>query len=181
VSTWDENGWLAGALAPLELGAAWSLFAPEPSSRIDEPRLRAQAERFFRARLALATPKRYPDTGWPLADAAELDVAPATPDASPTRVRIVTLPLDRAPALLAAANAGAAAIGGAGMDALVAKARRLWQVDSTPLAGDDTRAPLVAAAVLASVLLAPLVPPGGGTIFGVKGARERLESLGWRT
>jgi hypothetical protein len=35
--------------------------------------------------------------------------------------------------------------------------------------------------VLALVLLAPIVPPDETTIFGVKGARQRLEARGWKT
>jgi hypothetical protein len=177
---WDDNGWLVGAPQPLALDDAWSLFAPDPDSRFDEARWRNQAEKFFRATLALATPKRYPGGGWPVADAGAIDVRPRT-GGEPTRVLVVAFPIDRAPALRAAAEAGARAIGGAGMDSLVARARRVWQVAVAPLAGDDARAPLVLTAVLASVLLGPVVPPGGGTIFGVKGARERLEKLGWRT
>ena len=37
------------------------------------------------------------------------------------------------------------------------------------------------ATVLASVLLAPILPPRGDTVFGVKTARSRLALLGWRT
>ncbi|WP_437980862.1 hypothetical protein [Sorangium sp. So ce117] len=28
--------------------------------------------------------------------------------------------------------------------------------------------------------IAPIVPPGDATILGVKGARERLQRLGWK-
>jgi hypothetical protein len=77
--------------------------------------------------------------------------------------------------------AAARAIGGAGFDALVLRARRVWQVWEWVPEGGDARAPLVVAAVLASLFLAPIVPPGGGAIFGVKGARERLASLGVRS
>jgi hypothetical protein len=35
--------------------------------------------------------------------------------------------------------------------------------------------------VLASLFLAPIVPPEGDAIFGVKGARERLLARGLRT
>jgi len=95
-------------------------------------------------------------------------------------VLVVTVPIERASNVRAAALAGAAAIGGAGFDALVARARRVWQVRREPEEGSDARAPLLLSAVLASVFLGPIVPPGGGTIFGVKGARERLEKEGWR-
>jgi hypothetical protein len=93
------------------------------------------------------------------------------------RVRVVTLPADRCPEALRAGALGAQAIGGAGFDALVPRTRRVWQVADM---GASEPAPLLVAAVLASLFLAPVVPPGGGTIFGVKGARERLAALGVR-
>lgn len=188
----DENGWAVGRIAPLDVGEAWSLFSPEADARVDAARWAHQARTFFGARLELARDKRYPTGAIPMADALELDVLalrpasggdraepPAAPE--PTRVLVVTVPLDRAPEATAAAEAGVRAIGGAGMDAVLARARRLWQVAAKPVAGSDARAPLVVAAVIASVLLAPIVPPEGAAIFGVKGARLRLEALGWRT
>jgi hypothetical protein len=60
---------------------------------------------------------------------------------------------------------------------LVARAKRIWQVSKEVAHGEDRNAPLRIAAILASVLLAPIVPPEGDTIYGVKGARERLERL----
>src|SRR5688572_21568326 len=129
---WDSNGWVVGAPKPLSIDRAFSLFAPEPDSRFEEARWRNQAEKFFRTTVALVTPKRYPDGGWPLVDAAAVDVRPRA-GGEPTSVLVVTLPLDRAPELRAAADAGARAIGGAGMDALVARAKRVWQIASVPL------------------------------------------------
>jgi hypothetical protein len=170
----DENGWARGAVAPLPVGEAWTLLSPEPDARMDAARWAHQADRFFKARVTIVPEKRYPNGTLPLADRAAVTV-------EETRVLVVTVPVDRAPEAIAAALAGARAIGGAGMDALVPRARRIWQVRAAPLEGGDDRAPLALAAVLASLLLAPVVPPGGGTIFGVKGARERLAALGWRS
>jgi hypothetical protein len=164
---------------PLGVGEAWSLLSPEAEARIDEARWAHQARTFFKAEIALARPKAYPAGTTPLADAAEVDVAPR--GGAPTRVLLITVPLDRAPDVRAAAARAVAAIGGAGMDALLARARRLWQVRAAVPEGGDPRAPLAAAAVLASVFLSPIVPPGEAAIFGVKGARERLEARGWRT
>ena len=81
----------------------------------------------------------------------------------------------------ASGEAGARAIGGAGFDVLVGRTRRVWQIATSRVSGDDARAPLVVAAVAASILLAPIVPPEGGAIVGVKGARVRLSAAGWRT
>lgn len=66
----------------------------------------------------------------------------------------------------------AAAIGGAGFDALVAAARSVWTVIA-PDGRDD--AAIALCATLAMVLLAPVVPPEGDAIFGFQGARARWE------
>jgi hypothetical protein len=176
----DENGWAMGAITPISIGHAWSLLSPEPEARIDAARWAHQAETFFRARLTLHREKRYPRGTLPICDAALVDIGQRE-KAAPARVLVVTVPLDRAPEAHRAAVEGARAIGGAGMDALIPRARRLWQVRDAPEGEGDPRAPLALAAVLASLLLAPVVPPGGGTIFGVKGARERLAREGWKT
>jgi hypothetical protein len=176
----DDNGWARGAVTPLDPAEAWTLLSPEPDARVDAARWAHQAETFFRARLLVVQAKRYPSGTLPLADLVEIDLT--GPGAtSPSRVRVVTVPSDRAPAALAAGAAGVRAIGGAGFDALLPKTRRVWQV-SERLAdpAGDPRAPLAVAAILASLFLSPVVPPEGGTIFGVKGARERLSARGWR-
>jgi hypothetical protein len=174
----DENGWAIGAVAPLAIDDAYSLLAPGPDARIDAARWRHQASAFFQAKLVIAHDKRYPSGTLPLSDALEIDIG-LEDEETTTRVLVVTMPADRAPLVLKAGAAGAQAIGGAGFDALVARTRRIWQVRASVDQG-DARAPLLVAAVLASLLLAPVVPPGGGAIFGVKGARERLSALGFR-
>ncbi|MEO7328455.1 MAG: hypothetical protein ABI193_07755 [Minicystis sp.] len=174
----DENGWALGAIAALAVDEAWSLLSPEPEGRVDEARWAHQAEKFFRARLAFAEPKRYPAGTLPLADALFVDIG-RLEDTTLTRLLVVTVPLDRAPAVEQAARLGVLAIGGAGFDALLLRARRLWQVQ---VSGEgDPAAPAALAALLASLFLAPVLPPGGGTIFGVKGARERLAASGWKS
>jgi hypothetical protein len=66
------------------------------------------------------------------------------------------------------------------MDVLVTRATRVWQIADAVAQGGNALAPLALAGVLASLLLAPIVPPGATTIFGVKGARERLSAAGWK-
>ncbi|MFO0762995.1 MAG: hypothetical protein U0359_41550 [Byssovorax sp.] len=175
----DEQGWAMGAIEPLSIERAYALLSPEPEARIDAARWQHQAQTFFQASLSLVTEKRYPAGTLPLADAAIVDIGHRSLPSS-TQVTIVTMPLDRAPAVLRAAEQGVVAIGGAGFDALLRRARRLWQVEVPAGASIDAAAPLAVAAILASLLLAPVLPPGGGTIFGVKGARERLAAAGWR-
>jgi hypothetical protein len=176
----DENGWYEGAVKLLPPGEAWSLLAPEPSARVEAERWAHQAETFFRTRLSVVQTKRYPSGALPLADIVEVDLA-RKGEEKMTRVLVVTAPLDRAPDVRERAALGVQAIGGAGFDVLVEKARRVWQVEDRVAEGGDPASPLALAAVLALVLLAPIVPPEETTIFGVKGARQRLEARGYRT
>ena len=180
--TFDESGWATGVVSALPMSESFALVSPDPSSRVDPGRWAHQARTAVRAVLDLAQPKRYPSATLPLSDVAWLSIV-ALDDIEqrpPTRVRLVTMPLDRTPDVRAGAAAAAEAIGGAGFDVLVTRGQRLWQVESAVEPGGDERAPLAVAAVLAAVFLAPIVPPGGGTIFGLKTARLRLEALGWR-
>ena len=176
----DENGWAEGILKPLAPGEAWSLLAPEASPRVEAERWAHQAETFFRTKVAVVQAKRYPSGALPMTDALSVDVS-RKGDQQATRVLVITVPIDRAPDVRERAALGVQAIGGAGFDALTAKAKRVWQVEAKPGDGGDPRASLALAAVLALVLLAPVVPPEEVSIFGVKGARQRLEGLGWKT
>ncbi|GAC1363177.1 MAG: hypothetical protein NVSMB47_15010 [Polyangiales bacterium] len=154
------------AMPVLDVDAGWSLLSPEPAPALDAELLRRQAKRFFAAELGAFGPFAID----------VLDVLGHT-----TRVAVTTCAVGDAPELLDASHAAMAALGGSGFQHLVARAVRVWQFASTPLTGDDERAPLLLAAVTSSVLLAPIVAPGGSAIFGVKTARERLEKAGWRT
>lgn len=155
---------------------AFSLFAPEPSALADLPRWQQQAATFFDA--ALSPVQRLSDPVLPSCAALEVDLSPSS-GGPVTRVRVVTVPLAEAAELLRHAQDAVQAIGGAGFDALLDRARRLWQVQARTVGAGDARAPLVMAAVLASVMLAPIVPPGERTAFGVRGARVRLMDADW--
>ena len=175
----DENGWATGVVTALPVDRAFSLLSPDASPCIDADRWAQAARTSLRAVITLAVAKRYPSGAMPLADAVLVDVRPLDAEGgAASRVRVVTVPLERAPEVLQAAIAGADAIGGAGFDVLVARGRRLWQIDAD-VAGDP-RAALVVTGLLAMVHLAPVLPPRGGTIFGLKGVRVRLAAEGWR-
>ncbi len=162
----DDNGWLVGRVDPLPVAGAWTLLSPERSSRLDPERLAHQARRFFAVELAVAPDKRYPE-GWPVCDAATFTLAN---DRGPIgAAEIITFPADRAAEAMTAARAAVAAMGGAGFDALLPRTTRIWQIRT-----GDTSAPLLAAAILASLFLAPILDPGARAIFGIKGARTRL-------
>ena len=159
----------------------WSLLAADPAPRVELPRWIAQARTLVRAELTLLVRLSDPDGALPAAASLGFTLRPLGDAAEPTLVTVHTRPLAEVGAVREAAERAAVAIGGAGMDALVARATRAWLVAKDPPAGGDARAPLAMAALLAGVLLAPVVPPEGGAIFGLKGARARLEALGWRT
>ena len=148
------------------------MLSPDASDAFDLPRWMNAARTHFRAELSVLAPG---DAATPWA----LGVAPARDVGRVTTVRLRTVSVAEAPEVVAAALRGCEAIGGAGMDALVARARRVWQVEAHTVDGDGA-APLVLAAVLANVLLGPVVPPSEVVVFGVRGARERLERAGWR-
>jgi hypothetical protein len=175
----DAFGWAKDPINPLVPSSAYTLFSAEGSARIDIAPLAHKARTFFATALEIDPVKAYPEGRTPRADAMFVDVKPlGKPDASPTRVFVVTWPLDDHPAFRGIGEEAAQAIGGAGMDVLVARAKRIWQVSTQPDHGPDAHVSLRVAAILASVLLAPIVPPEGRTIYGVKGARERLEKIG---
>ncbi len=186
----DENGWAEGKIEPLAIERVWSLFSPEADCRIDLERWAHHAQRFFALRIGIAPEKAYPSGGSPVVDAFDFEVLGASRrDADPRggspdlgvggvdrrRVRVITVPLDRAPRARAAALAIARGPTGGGFEALILRAKRLWQIGVPADAKAGARPAIAAATVLASVLLAPILPPGEAVLFGVKTARERLE------
>jgi hypothetical protein len=174
----DRHGWAMGTIAALPTTSAYTLFSAEGAARIDIAVFAHKARTFFASSFELEQPKAYPNDATPDADAVHVEIKRlGKQSASATRVLVVTWPIEREPGIRSIGDTAARAIGGAGMDALVARAKRIWQVSSEIVSGDDPNAPLRVAAIFASVLLAPIVPPEGNTIYGVKGARERLERM----
>lgn len=168
--SFDDDGWLVGALEPMPVSAAHALLASNPSSRVDVPRWRGHAKRFFAADLTVMPDKRYAGEAFPRVDAFEVEITVREWAAT---VHAITFPIEQAPLVAVAAQAAVRAIGGAGFDVLLARAVRVWQVAVPPMSGDE-RGPLLFAAILASSLLAPILEAEGRAIYGVKGARERL-------
>ncbi|NUO51986.1 MAG: hypothetical protein HOV80_24310 [Polyangiaceae bacterium] len=165
---YDENGWRIDLVRPLARAAAFTLFATEPSARLETAVLEPAARAIGLA-LTVDPLKAYPHDTAPLSDAAILR---AVLDGDSFAVDVRTFPIDRGLALRTEAIDVATSKGGAGMDSLVKRARRIWQIDIAP----SERAALAIAAVLSSVHLAAIMPPAEGPIFGPKTARERLEA-----
>lgn len=159
-------------MRPLPPAEAFTILSPDALARVESARFTQQARTFLDAEVVVVG-----DVSGTLPDIATVELDVAAAGQAKTRVAVRTFPISPGSELIEAAERGVRAIGGAGFDALVARAKRIWQV---PVAVDgDPRAPLVVAALLASVLLGPIVPPNEETIFGVKGARTRLQALGW--
>jgi len=60
-----------------------------------------------------------------------------------------------------------------GMATLAARCKSVWTVE--PIGANDDRACLNLCAILAAVALGPVLPEDRSTLFGVRGAMERLE------
>lgn len=163
---YDENGWRIDLVRPLPRAAAFTLFATDPSARLELAVLEPTA-RAIGLELSVEPPKTYPHEASPLSDAA---VFGARVDGVSVAIEVRTFPIDRAVTLRSEAIELATSKGGAGMESLVKRARRIWQVEIAP----SERAALAVATVLSSVRLAAIMPPSEGPIFGPKTARERL-------
>jgi hypothetical protein len=152
-------------LPALRREQTWSLFSPETSAIVSAERLEYQARRFFSATLVVEQHKVYPQGAWPRYDVIRLSLGGQA-------IELRTLPIEAADELRRQAERAAAAMGGAGMDVVLARARRVWQVE-TDFAHATVPA-LTTLAVLASLWLGPILPPRHDRLLGVKGARERL-------
>lgn len=163
-------------MLPLSPDRAYILYDPAAEARVHAPRWQQQAARHLGAALVVY------GTADP-AQEATLDlsvrVSPLAGGDGFGVVRVQSLPLIDAPALLRHGEACAAAMGGAGMDALVARARRVWCVDAALLEGSLAVAPALVAATLSLDLLGPVAPPGAAVLMGIKGLRAHLEAHGW--
>jgi len=170
-STFDEHGRCVDLLEPWPVMDCTSVLAPDRDARFATDRWSHQARRFFGCELIGHPEKRY-DAGTPTDDAGILELRrePAAPSA---RVRIQTFPIARTPATLASAQAAAVSMGGAGFDVLVKRTQRIWQLRLAAEGPRDGVTEELVAAILASVLLGPILARDG-KLFGVKTARERL-------
>jgi hypothetical protein len=112
--------------------------------------------------------------GAPLPDVDAARIVVASDDATARGTRLVfarrAWPDDVDAAAAAEAATGNAA---AGLSQLARRCGALFLVVPN---GEDDRAALTLAAILASVMLGPILAPGGERIFGVRTARLELEA-----
>lgn len=144
---------------PLPFPESFLVFAQKEGVTLDLPRWQRHARDYFGTTVTAVTAgsgHRVSVEGGGLAAAASrgLHLAPRTPED------------------LAVAERVAAATGGGGLDLLAARCPFVWRIEAQ---GDDDRASLLLAAVIASVALGPILSPSRCSLFGVRTARERLE------
>ncbi len=165
----DESGILRpGDLTPPERSRSYAIFAQQSDVRLDIETIKRHAGQFFATKLGMTVDKRYGHVT-PYEDAARIVVSGGDATASGTRLcygRVVDS------ADVAAAEEAERAIGTYGLALLAKRCKTIWMV--VPESEDD-RAALTIAAILASVLLGPILSPGGQEIIGVRSARLKLE------
>jgi hypothetical protein len=164
----DDDGILQrGALPAPPRSAAFTVFGQREDARVEAEVWQRHAAQFFDARLELSVPKSYtfdaPDT-----DAAEVVVSTAT---VPEATRLCYGRPRTDDDLHAAEDADVRA-GAAGLGKLAQRCHTVWLVVTER---EADRVALLVAAILASVVLGPILSPDGGQLFGVRTARMKLE------
>jgi hypothetical protein len=141
---------------------SYLVFSQEPRGLPDTERLASHAARFFRAKLERL------DAG---PDWVRVRLSGASFDADLTlRARDVTRD-DLEHAKQAEARGKAA-----GMASLAERCPQVWEIGAGGAPGEA--ALLAMSGICASVALGPVLPPDHATLFGVRGAMERLALLG---
>jgi hypothetical protein len=165
----DAHGILRpGALAPPDRSAAYTVFAQRSAAVIDVAAIKAQAARFFGAKLGLTVAKEYA-RGAPETDAAR--VVLSSEDGATAGTRLCYGRPSNADDV-AAADAAEREQNTSGMALLAQRCPTVWLVLRET---DDDRVALTIAAILASSFLGPILSPAGDELFGVRTARMKLE------
>jgi hypothetical protein len=168
------------ALAPLE--ASFCVFAQARDASVDIDAWNRHAERFFATRVGLTEERRGPAT---TLDVVGFVVAPS--DGRPAVRRAFARPALEADYAHAEAAEG---VDGGGLARLARRCGMVWLVErgdqalestseaasQSALEGGRDRPALLLAAILASVLLGPILDGRARELFGVKTARAKLEA-----
>jgi hypothetical protein len=148
--------------------ASFTVFSQRPDARVDVGEWARHAERFFATRVTEeGAPDHEPGASVARVRLAPLREKPGAPAASGARV---CWGRARDEGDLAGARSADAA--GAGLAELAGRCPHVWLVETDERADDDVVA-LRLAAVLAGVMLGPILSPRGA-LFGPKTARVRL-------
>jgi hypothetical protein len=170
----DAHGFLKAPrdLATLGITRAFLVFAQRDDARLEIHFWQQQARRFFDTELGLTIDKAYDQIdAMPSIDAARVVVS------SPKNAIEATLLCAARPSTaadLALAESIEARHGYTGLSMLAKRCHTVWLVSSSE-AGND-RASLLLSAIVASVVLGPIVSPAHDELYGVKTARLKLES-----
>jgi hypothetical protein len=150
--------------------AAFVVFAQRADARVELDAWSAHAERFFATRIGLAEDKRYsPGVAAPRVDSASFVIAPQ--GGPPGVRRAFARPRDDED--LALADAADTRAGGTGLALLARRCPTVWLVARE---GNADGLALRLAAILASVLLGPILDTRSGELYGAKTAREKIKS-----
>jgi hypothetical protein len=165
----DERGLLRAnhGLTPPDPSQAYVVFAQRSDARFEIKTLAQHAERFFGTTISLVVPKHYAGH-YPDVDAALVSIQPST---VPAGLRFC-YGRPRSERDLDAAQAAEMRAGYTGLFDLARRCHFTWLV---AVESEADRTALLCAAILASVVLGPILSPGGSEIFGVRTARMKLE------
>jgi hypothetical protein len=165
----DSHGVLrAGALTLPERSSCYAVFAQRPDVRLDIEALKRQGEQFFATKIGLTVDKRYEDAA-PQVDAARIVIAGGDGTVAGTRL---CFGREVEAGDLAAAEEAERAMGTYGLSLLAQRCKTIWMIVPDT---DEDRPALTLAAIFASTMLGPILSPGGLEIYGVRGARLKLE------
>ena len=164
----DQYGILRrGAMEAPPRSKAFMVFAQRRDARVEAEVWRRHAAQFFDTELELALPKRYIFDA-PPADAARIRLT--GPDGLEKTRLCFGRP--REDDDLKTADEVDTRQGAAGLGRLAQRCSTVWLVVTE---GDTDEAALRLAAILASVVLGPILSPDGQELFGVRTARAKLE------
>jgi hypothetical protein len=150
--------------------ACFTAFSQRPDARIDVAEWTRYGERFVGARVGLTKDRRY-ETDPPREDAVEVVVAPLANPRSPSFASGTRGCWGRTRTDEDTRAAREAPETGAGLAELAQRCPQVWLIACI---GDDDAIALRLAAILAGVMLGPILSPAGRALFGPKTARARL-------
>jgi hypothetical protein len=149
----------------------YRIFSQTPDAALDPAAIVRAATRFFEADIDVQSSRRSDEAPF---EGAELVVDLESKRRNLAARFTIRTRLASAEDYQAAREAEARGRAG-GMGLLAARCPSVWEVH--PEAGVSEAACLNLCAILAAVALGPTLPPDSSTLFGVRGAMERLEAL----
>jgi hypothetical protein len=173
----DDYGVLRpGVLEAPAPSRAFRVFAQRRDARVEAEVWRRHAEQFFDTDLRVNVPKNYVFDA-PASDAALVSLTTTT---RPEATRLC-YGRPRESDDLRAADEADTRQGSAGLGLLAARCSQIWLIareeEQEEGKDDGDEAALRLAAILASVVLGPILSPEG-ELFGVRTARGKLEAMG---